>query len=159
MGGWQQYSIVDATGKGVLHKVDTTHVPLSACLGAVGMTGVTAWYGLTKICQPRAGDTISVSAASGAVDSVVGQLAKARSCRAVGFAGGPDKCRYVVDEGFIVSEHMEAWPVALAELGGMVASGKLKYRESVAHGIESAPETFLGLLKGKNFGKQLVTLI
>ena len=61
-------------------------------------------------------------------------------------------------EGFIVSEHMEVWPEALAELGTMVATGKLKYRESVAEGIESAPEAFLGLLKGKNFGKQLVKL-
>ena len=61
-------------------------------------------------------------------------------------------------EGFIVSEHLECWPEALAELGPMVATGRLKYRESVAHGLESAPEAFLGLLKGKNFGKQLVNL-
>jgi NADPH-dependent curcumin reductase CurA len=62
-------------------------------------------------------------------------------------------------EGFIVSEHMEVWPEALAELGALVAGGKLKPRESVAQGIEAAPEAFLGLLKGKNFGKQLVKLI
>ena len=62
-------------------------------------------------------------------------------------------------EGFIVSEHMEVWPEALKEIGGLVASGKLKFRETIAHGIESAPEAFLGLLKGKNFGKQLVRLI
>jgi len=62
-------------------------------------------------------------------------------------------------QGFIVSEHMEVWPEALKELGTMVAMGKLKYRETVAQGIESAPEAFLGLLKGKNFGKQLVKLI
>ncbi len=244
MGGWQQFSIVDGGAKGALRKVDTTHIPLSAYLGAVGMPGVTAWHGLTKICQPKPGDTIAVSAASGAVGSVVGQLAKARGYRAVGFAGGADKCRYVTDElgfdacidykahgdpkslykalaaaapngvdghfenvggaildavlacmndfgriavcgmisgyngepiplahpglilrsrlrieGFIVSEHMESWPEALAELGGMVATSKLKYRESIAHGIESAPEAFLGLLKGKNFGKQLVQLV
>jgi NADPH-dependent curcumin reductase CurA len=243
MGGWQQYSIVDGNAKGAMRKVDVTHIPLSAYLGAVGMPGVTAWHGLTKICQPKPGDTISVSAASGAVGSVVGQLAKARGYRAVGFAGGADKCRYVIDElgfdacidykahgdpkslyqavaaaapngitghfenvggpildavlacmndfgriavcgmisgyngepipmthpalilrsrltiqGFIVAEHMESWPDALAELGGMVATRKLKYRESIAHGIESAPEAFLGLLKGKNFGKQLVKL-
>jgi NADPH-dependent curcumin reductase CurA len=243
MGGWQQYSVVDAAQVGMLRKVDTTHIPLSAYLGAVGMPGVTAWYGLVKLCQPKAGETVVVSAASGAVGSVVGQLAKARGCRAVGIAGGADKCGYVVNElgfdacvdykaypdpksfykalkeatpdgvdgyfenvggmildavlsrmnafgrialcgmisgydgspiplthpqlilqsrlrieGFIVSEHMEVWPEALRELGGMVASGKLKYRESVAQGIESAPEAFLGLLKGKNFGKQLVKL-
>jgi len=62
-------------------------------------------------------------------------------------------------EGFIVSEHMEVWPEALKELGGMVATGKFKYRETVADGIAAAPEAFLGLLKGRNFGKQLVKLI
>ena len=244
MGGWQQYSVVDGNLPGVMRKVDTTHVPLSAYLGAVGMPGVTAWYGLVKLCIPKAGETIVVSAASGAVGSAVGQLAKVRGCRAVGIAGGADKCRYVVEElgfdacvdykqhrdaksldaalteaapngidgnfenvggvildavlrrmnafgrmalcgmisgydggavplsnpsliltqrlrleGFIVSEHMEVWPEALKELGGLVATGKLKYRESVAARIEDAPEAFLGLLKGKNFGKQLVKLI
>ena len=244
MGGWQQYAVVDGNARGVLSKVDTSRVPLSAYLGAVGMPGVTAWYGLMKICEPKAGQTIVVSAASGAVGSVVGQLAKARGCRAVGSAGGPEKCRYVVDElgfdacidykahrdpkalyqalkdatpdgvdgcfenvggtildvtlarmnafgrialcgmisgydgqpiplqqpqlllqsrlrieGFIVSEHMEVWPEALKELGTMVAMGKLKYRETIAEGLESAPEAFIGLLKGRNFGKQLVKLI
>jgi hypothetical protein len=240
-GGWQEYSIVDAGTPGVLRKVDTSRVPLPAYLGAVGMPGVTAWYGLNKICQPKPGQTIVVSAASGAVGSAVGQLAKARGCRAVGFAGGAEKCRYVTDElgfdacidykahadpkslyqalkeatpngvdgcfenvggavldatlarmnafgrialcgmisgydgqpiplqqpqlilvsrltveGFIVSEHMDVWPQALQELATMVASGRLKYRESVAQGIAAAPEAFLGLLKGRNFGKQLV---
>jgi len=244
MGGWQEYAVADATQPGILRKVDTSHIPLSAYLGAVGMPGVTAWYGLVKICEPGPGKTVAVSAASGAVGSVVGQLAKARGCRAVGIAGGADKCRYVVEElgfdacvdyklhtdmkslstalkdacpngidgyfenvggmildavmprmnafgriafcgmisgyngepipmtypqlilqsrlrveGFIVSEHMDVWPEALKELGTMVATGKLKFRESVAKGIESAPEAFLGLLKGKNFGKQLVQLI
>ncbi len=243
MGGWQQYAVVDAGKPGMLRKVDTTHVPLSAYLGAVGMPGVTAWYGLLRICEPKPGETVVVSAASGAVGSVVGQLAKARGCTAVGIAGGPDKCRYVVEElgfdacvdyklhadalalsralgdacpkgidglfenvggmvldavmlrmnafarialcgmisgydgapipmqypqlilksrmklqGFIVSEHMEDWPAALGELGALVASGKLKYRESASEGIESAPQAFLGLLKGRNFGKQLVRL-
>ena len=244
MGGWQQYAVVDASRPGMLHKLDTSHIPLSAYLGPVGMPGVTAWYGLMKICEPKAGETVVVSAASGAVGGIVGQLAKARGCRAVGIAGGPDKCRYVVDElgfdacldyklhndlkslstalkdacpsgidgyfenvggmildavmmrmnafgrmalcgmisgyngepipmqypqlllasrlklqGFIVAEHMDVWPEALKELGTLVASGKLKYRESVAQGIEAAPEAFLGLLKGRNFGKQLVKLI
>jgi NADPH-dependent curcumin reductase CurA len=244
MGGWQQYSVVDANQPGSLRKVDTTGVPLSAYLGAVGMPGVTAWYGLVKLCEPQAGQTIVVSAASGAVGSVVGQLAKARGCRAVGIAGGADKCRHVVEdlgfdacvdykahadpkafyqalkqatpegvhgyfenvggtildavlarmnafgrialcgmisgydgkpiplaqpqlllqsrlriEGFIVSEHMDVWPEALRELRDGVARGTLRYRESVAQGIESAPEAFLGLLKGRNFGKQLVKLV
>jgi NADPH-dependent curcumin reductase len=244
MGGWQEYSVVDANQRGSLSKVDTTHIPLSAYLGAVGMPGVTGWYGLVKIINPKAGETVVVSAASGAVGTVVGQLAKARGCRVVGVAGGAEKCEFVVKElgfdacvdykahpdpksfykalkeatpsgidgyfenvggmildavmlrmnafgriamcgmiagyngeptplqnpalilvsrlkveGFIVSEHPECWPDATQELGGMVASGQLKFRESVAQGLASAPEAFLGLLKGKNFGKQLVKLI
>ena len=95
IGGWQEYSVVDADQPGALRKVDTTHVPLSHYLGAVGMPGVTAWYGLVKIIEPKAGETMVVSAASGAVGSAFGALAKARGCRAVGIAGGPDKCKYV----------------------------------------------------------------
>jgi NADPH-dependent curcumin reductase CurA len=244
MGGWQQYSVVDAGQRGALRKLDTSRVPLSAYLGAVGMPGVTAWVGLHKIIEAKAGETIVVSAASGAVGGVVGQLAKAIGCRAVGIAGGADKCAYVTRElgfdacidykkydgaaaisgalkdacpngidgyfenvggaildavmlnanafsriamcgmisgyngapipmaapqliltnrmkvqGFIVSEHMSLWPQALGELGERVASGKLKFRESVAQGLESAPEAFIGLLKGRNFGKQLVKLV
>ena len=243
-GGWQEYSIVDGGIPGSLRKVDTSRVPLSAYLGAVGMPGVTAWYGLMKICEPKAGQTIVVSAASGAVGSAVGQLAKTRGCRAVGIAGGTDKCEYVtrelgfdacidykahkdpkslyqalkeatpdgVDgnfenvggpildavlarmntfgrialcgmisgydgqpiplqqpqlilvsrlriEGFIVGEHPEVRSEAMKELGMLVGTGKLKYRETIASGIESAPEAFLGLLKGRNFGKQLVKLV
>ena len=211
-GGWQEYSVVDAGKPGMLKKLDTTHVPLSHYLGAVG--------------------------------SAFAALAKARGCRAVGIAGGADKCQYVTDElgfdacidyrqypdvktmskalkeacpdgidgyfenvggylldavllrtnafarialcgmiagydgqplplqnpalllvnrikleGFIVSEHMEVWPEALKELGTLVGTGKLRPRESIAQGIAAAPEAFLGLLKGKNFGKQLVKLI
>ena len=244
MGGWQEYSVVDAEQPGALRKVDTTHVPLSHYLGAVGMPGVTAWYGLVKIIAPKAGDTVAISAATGAVGSAFAALAKARGCRVVGIAGGAEKCDYAVKElsydacidyklhadaaslskalkdacpagidgyfenvggmvldavllrmnafgrialcgmiagydgaplpltypalilvnrlkieGFIVSEHMEVWPEALAELGQLVGSGKLRPRESVAQGIASAPEAFIGLLKGRNFGKQLVKLI
>ena len=92
MGGWQEYSVVDANVPGNLRRVDTTHVPLSHYLGAVGMPGVTAWYGLVKIIEPKAGETVTVSAASGAVGSAYGALAKARGCRVVGIAGGKDKC-------------------------------------------------------------------
>ncbi len=244
MGGWQQYSVVDANQPGALRKVLTSQVPLSHYLGAVGMPGVTAWYGLVKIIEPQAGQTLVVSAAAGAVGSAFGALAKARGCRVVGIAGGPDKCRYAVAElgfdacldykvhpdagslskalkvacpdgidghfenvggmvlnavltrmnpfgrialcgmiagydgqpvpmtypqliltnrlkiqGFIVSENMQVWPEALKELGGLVASGQLKPRESVAQGLEAAPAAFLGLLKGHNFGKQLVKLV
>ena len=244
MGGWQQYSVVDAAQPGALRTVDTTQVPLSYYLGAVGMPGVTAWYGLVKIIEPQAGQTVVVSAATGAVGSAFAALAKARGCRAVGIAGGAEKCRYAVEElgfdacidyklhqdaaslsaalgqactggidgyfenvgglvlnavlplmndfgriavcgmiagydgqptpisqpalilrsrlkvqGFIVSEHPEVWPQALKELGELVGAGKLRPRESVAEGLQAAPEAFLGLLKGKNFGKQVVKLI
>ncbi|TNF63590.1 MAG: NADP-dependent oxidoreductase [Burkholderiales bacterium] len=244
MGGWQEYSVVDANQPGALRKVDTTHVPLSYYLGAVGMPGVTAWYGLVRIIEPKAGETMVISAATGAVGSAFAALAKARGCRVVGIAGGTEKCDYAVKElgydacidyrlhkdmyslakalkqacpngidgyfenvggmildavllrmnafgriavcgmiagydgqplplanpalilvsrlkvqGFIVSEHMEDWPQALSELGTLVATGKLRPRETISQGIASAPEAFLGLLKGKNFGKQLVKLI
>jgi NADPH-dependent curcumin reductase CurA len=98
MGGWQLYQHVAAADLGGLRKVDTNRIPLSAYLGAVGMPGVTALYGLNKIIEPQAGQTVVVSAASGAVGGTVGQLAKARGARAVGLAGGPDKCRYVTQE-------------------------------------------------------------
>src|SRR3954470_25076297 len=98
MGGWQEYSVVDAEQRGALRKLDTTHVPISHYLGAVGMPGVTAWYGLVKIIEAKAGQTVVVSAASGAVGSAFGALAKARGCRAVGIAGGPDKCKYVKEQ-------------------------------------------------------------
>lgn len=238
--GWAEYGLSDGRG---LMKIDTRAIPMSAYLGTVGMPGVTAWYGLNRICQPKAGETVLVSAASGAVGSVVGQLAKMQGCRAIGIAGGPEKCRYVTEElgfdacvdhrehtdvrsmaralkavapngidgvfenvggvcldgalacmnpfgriavcgliagyegtaipihnvfalvamrlkveGFIVSDHLDAWPQALAELGQGVASGRLKYRESVADGLAAAPGAFMGMLAGRNFGKQLVKL-
>jgi len=243
MGGWQTYSVVDADTPAMLRKVDTTHVPISHYLGAVGMPGVTAWHGLVRIIDAKAGQTLTVSAASGAVGSAFGALAKARACRLVGIAGGKDKCDYVVKElgfdacidykqhtdyvslskalkeacpdgidghfenvggmvldavmlrmnqfgsiavcgmiagyngqpiplanpslilvnrmkvqGFIVSEHPDDWPLALQELGGLVGSGQFRPRETVANGLASAPEAFFGLLKGKNFGKQVVQI-
>ncbi len=245
MGGWQEYSIADGNAGALApRKVDVRRIALSAYLGVVGMPGVTAWYGLNRICEPKAGETVCVSAATGAVGSVVGQLAKAHGCRVVGIAGGKEKCDYAVNElgldacidykaapdpralvgllaaatpagidgyfenvggivldavlarmnafgriavcgmisgydgeplplaypaliltsrlkvqGFIVSEHPKVWPEALGELGAAVASGKLKYRESIASGIASAPAAFIGLLKGQNFGKQVVKLL
>lgn len=243
MGGWQEHAVVDGSQPGVLRKVDARRIPLSAYLGAVGMPGVTAWVGLVHIIDPKPGETIVVDAAAGAVGSAVGQLAKARGCRAVGIAGGADKCAYVREElgfdecidykahrdfaslaaaldaaapsgvdglfenvgglildvvmsrmnafgrialcgmisgyegapipmarpqllltqrlklqGFIVSEHLPLWQPALKELGELVASGRLKYRESIAQGLENAPAAFIGLLHGANFGKQLVKL-
>ena len=243
MAGWQEMAVLDARTPGLVRKVDASRMPLSAYLGAVGMPGVTAWVGLNHIIEAKAGETVVVSAASGAVGSVVGQLARAKGCRVVGLAGGAEKCAYVVKElgfdacidyrrypdfksltaaldeaapqgvdgnfenvgglildavlsrmnafgrvalcgliagydgqslainnarllltqrlklqGFIVSEHMALWPAALKELGSGVASGQIKFRESVAQGLAAAPEAFIGLLKGRNFGKQLVRL-
>jgi NADPH-dependent curcumin reductase len=243
MGGWQEYAVA-RDGPAAPRKVDATRIPLSAYLGAVGMPGVTAWYGLNTICEPRAGETVTVTAAAGAVGGVVGQLAKARGCRVVGVAGGAEKCDHVMRElgfdacldykalpsleafhaalravtpdgidchfenvggmaldavlaqmnafgriaicgmiagydgapiplqfptlillsrlklqGFVISEHPAVWPKALAELADGVASGRIKYRETVANGLESAPGAFLGLLQGRNVGKQLVKLV
>ena len=91
MGGWQDYSLSDGRD---LQIVDATRIPVQAYLGPVGMPGVTAWYGLNKIIAPKAGETIVVSAATGAVGSVVGQLAKIAGAKTVGIAGGPEKCAY-----------------------------------------------------------------
>jgi NADPH-dependent curcumin reductase CurA len=94
--GWTEVAVSDGA---LLRKLDAASpIPLSAYLGAVGMPGLTAWYGLTQIMQPKAGETVVVSAASGAVGSVVGQLAKQMGCRVVGIAGGAEKCAYVVNE-------------------------------------------------------------
>src|SRR5262245_21029243 len=93
--GWQQYGV--SAGK-ELRTIDPRAVNLTYAIGLLGMPGLTAYVGLIDIGQPKAGETVVVSAASGAVGSVVGQLAKSRGCRAVGVAGSADKCRYVVDE-------------------------------------------------------------
>ena len=95
MGGWQRYSLSDGA---MLRVVDAKAIPIQAYLGPLGMPGVTAWYGLNKIIAPKAGETVLVSAATGAVGSVVGQLAKLAGARAVGIAGGPEKCAYAVEE-------------------------------------------------------------
>jgi NADPH-dependent curcumin reductase CurA len=235
--GWSEMGVSDGS---MLKKVDSTQIPLSAYLGIVGMPGMTAWYGLNKILQPKPGQTIAVSAASGAVGSVVGQLAKLQGCRVIGIAGGKAKCQLVIDsfgfdacvdykagnlfrdikaaapdgidglfenvggvvmdaslnqmnpfgrvalcgmisgydgqpmpvhalhkvlsmrlmvQGFIVSEHLELWPQGLSELGQLVATKKLNYRETIAEGLAAAPEAFIGMLRGKNIGKQLVKLV
>jgi NADPH-dependent curcumin reductase CurA len=235
--GWQLYW----SGKGdLLTKVDASKVSLSYFLGCLGMPGRTAYFGMKDICQPKAGETVVVSAASGAVGSVVGQLAKAWGARAVGIAGGKAKCDYVVKElgfdacvdykagdlhgqlkaacpkgvdanfenvggeildtvlrlmnvrgriaicgliseynakepygvkmfrsilvnrlkvqGMIVFDWLQRYPEANQALLDLVLAGKLKYRESVVQGIENAPKGLIGLLKGENFGKQLVKL-
>jgi NADPH-dependent curcumin reductase CurA len=93
--GWQAYGV--AKGQ-ELRIVDATHVPASYYLGILGMPGLTAWFGLLELAKPKAGETVVVSAATGAVGSVVGQLAKAKGCRAVGIAGGREKCDFAVRE-------------------------------------------------------------
>ncbi len=232
--GWQRFAISDGQA---LVKLPDPRLPETVWLGAAGMPGITAWMGLGQIGSPKAGETVVVSSASGAVGSVAGQLARIAGCRAVGIAGGAAKCDYVVQElgfdacidykaggldaalkaaapagvdvyfdnvggeildsvlrrvnpgarialcglisgysgadipirnvfsllvnrvrlqGFIVSDRMDLWPGAMRELAGHVAAGRMKYRETIAEGLESAPRAFIGLLKGENLGKQLV---
>jgi NADPH-dependent curcumin reductase CurA len=93
--GVQEYALTD--GRGV-RKVDPRIAPLPKHLSVLGMTGMTAYFGLLDTGQPKPGETVVVSAAAGAVGAIVGQIAKIKNCRAVGIAGGPDKCRYIVDE-------------------------------------------------------------
>jgi NADPH-dependent curcumin reductase CurA len=234
-GGWQEYALSSGTA---LRKLDPAAAPVSTALGVLGMPGMTAYVGLLEIGQPKPGETVVVAAASGAVGSVVGQFAKIKGCRAVGIAGGADKCRFVTGElgfdacvdhrapdfaraleaacpkgidvyfenvggavqqtvwpllndfaripvcgliaqynsptpmpgpdmfsvlrkrlmlrGFIVSDFAAKQSDFLREAGEWVRTGRLKYREDVADGLEQAPAAFLGLLQGKNFGKMLV---
>ena len=228
--GWQLYGATkEAT------RIDGSRAPLSYYLGLLGMPGMTAYFGLKELGQPKPGETVLVSAASGAVGSVVGQLAKLWGCRAIGIAGGREKCDYVTRElgfdacldykagplreqleptdvyfdnvggeildlalarmklfgrivvcgmisdynatepyrvknlravlvnrlkmqGMIVFDWKDRYGEALKALGGYYAGGKLKTRESVVEGLENAPQGLVSLLKGGNFGKQLVKL-
>lgn len=235
--GWQLYAL--STGEG-LSKIDPQLVAPSAYLGVCGMPGATAWIGLLEHCAPRAGETVLVSAATGAVGSVVGQLARLQGCRAVGIAGGPKKCDYAVKQlgfdacvdykagsllddlrkacpegvdcyfenvggevmdnafrvlnpfsrvalcgmisdynatepygvtmmrsllvnrvnlrGFIVFDRLDLYQKAISRLVRLVSQGKLRYHETVAEGLDSAPRAFIGMLKGENLGKQVVKL-
>jgi len=238
--GWQTYAI--SGGADVDVKIQPkSDIPLTAYLGACGSNGLTAWAGLKMIGDPKAGETVLVSAAAGSVGSAVGQIAKTMGCRAIGIAGGTEKCRIVTEEfgfdaccdyksadlagqiaaaandgvdvyfdnvgaemldtilpllnkfarvpvcgvlsqynaegepygvkntrlifdkslrlqGFLVSQYRELWDEGRSELEALVASGRLRYRETIAAGIESAPEAFIGMLNGRNIGKQLVRL-
>ena len=240
--GWQTHAVSKGAG---LRKLDPSVAPVSTALGVLGMPGMTAYAGLLEIGQPKEGETVVVSAASGAVGSVVGQIARIKGARAVGIAGGPDKCRYVKDElgfdacidhraadfpeqlkaacpkgadvyfenvgvpvfdavlplfnpfarvpvcgliaqynmtelppgpdrvplllrnvltkrltirGFIVSDFAAKFPDFIRDMPQWIRQGRIKYREDIAEGLENAPQTFIGLLKGKNFGKQLVRI-
>jgi len=240
--GWQTHALSNGAG---LRKLDPRVAPVSTALGVLGMPGMTAYTGLLEIGKPQASETVVVSAASGAVGSVVGQIAKIKGARAVGIAGGPDKCRYVKDElgfdecvdhraadfpdklkaacpkgtdvyfenvgvpvfdavlplfnpfaripvcgliaqynatelppgpnrlpllmrnvltkrllirGFIVTDFAAKFPDFIRDMPQWIKDGRIKYREDIAEGLENAPQTFIGLLKGKNFGKQLVRI-
>jgi NADPH-dependent curcumin reductase CurA len=238
--GWQSHSIND--GHSII-PIPTLPSP-SMALGVLGMPGMTAYMGLMDIGQPKAGETLVVAAASGAVGSVVGQVAKIKGLRVVGVAGGADKCRYVVDElgfdacidhkspdfadelaqacpkgidiyyenvggkvfdavvpllnpkarvplcgliasynaheapsgpdrlpllqrtlltkrvriqGFIVfDDYGDRQPEFLSAMAPWVRDGKVKFREDVVDGLEQAPDAFIGMLEGRNFGKLVV---
>lgn len=233
--GWQTYGV----SKGeTLRKLDPAQAPISYALGILGMPGMTAYFALLDIGQPKSGETVVVSAAAGAVGSVVGQIAKIKGCRAVGIAGGEEKCNFVVKElgfdacidrktqeiesalqtncpegidiyfdntagtileavlqhinlgariplvglisqynavdktagpdlmpllvhralikGFLVGDYLPRQSEFLQEVSQWVQSGKLKYKEDVVSGLENAPNAFMGLLQGKNFGKLIV---
>lgn len=240
--GWQTHYISNAD-EPTLRPVNLDNGTLQMHLGVIGMPGRTAYWGLTEVGKPKAGETLVVAAASGAVGSVVGQVAKTLGLRAVGVAGGPEKCAYVKDElgfddcidykadgfedklkaacpdgvdvyfesvggpvsetvaklfnpgsrapicgyvsaynsedianerspfhifkeaanvpehrFFVVTEWDKQWLEASTQLGTWIKEGKIKFRESIGEGLENAPELFRGLLKGKNFGKQLVKI-
>ena len=228
-----------------MRRIDPANVPVSTAVGVLGMPGMTAYMGLLRIGQPKESETVVVSAASGAVGAVVGQIARIKGCRVVGIAGAKEKCDYVVDDlgfdacvshrdpdlagklgdacpdgidvyfenvggavfqavlpllnpfarvpvcgliaqynakpgdppsgpaavtdlmrasltkrllirGFIVYDFADESEAFHAEMGEWVRSGEVRYREDVVEGIENAPQAFMGLLEGRNFGKLLV---
>ncbi len=239
MFGWQQYAV--SNGKG-LFKVDPNLAPISTALGVLGMPGLTAYFGLLDIGKPKAGETVVVSGAAGAVGSYVGQIAKILGCRVVGIAGADEKIDYLVNElgfdaafnyktvtdyraklqelcpegidvyfdnvggtitdavfltmnqgariaicgqisqynlekpemgprllftlivkrarveGFLIFDYFARFPEGMEKLAQWLREGKLKYRETVAEGIENAPAAFIGMLQGRNTGKQLVKI-
>ena len=238
--GWQDYALSDGAG---LVKLDPRITQPSYALGVLGMPGLTAYVGLLDIGQPKPGDTVVLAAATGAVGSVVGQIAKLKGCRVVGIAGAARKCQYAVDvlgydacvshydddmaqqlaaacpdgidvyfenvggssweavmpllnnfarvpvcgliahynqtelppgpdrmsqlqglilqrslkvQGFIVSNYQHRIPDFIADMSGWLTTGKVKYREDMIEGLEKAPQAFLGLFTGANFGKLVV---
>ncbi|MFE0753661.1 NADP-dependent oxidoreductase [Inquilinus sp. NPDC058860] len=238
--GWQDYALSDGTG---LRQVDPSLGPISTAVGVLGMPGMTAYTGLLTIGRPKPGETVVVSAASGAVGAVVGQIAKIKGARVVGIAGGAEKGAYLTGElgfdaavdhrapdfaerlraavpdgidvyfenvggavwgavwpllnpfarvpvcgliaqynatglpdgpnlvpammrsvlskrltlrGFIVSDFADQHAAFLRDVSGWIREGKLRYREDVVEGLETAPRTFLRLFRGENFGKLLV---
>jgi NADPH-dependent curcumin reductase CurA len=238
--GWQDYAISNGAG---LRKLDPGMQRPSYAVGVLGMPGFTAYVGLLDIGAPKSGETVVVAAATGAVGSAVGQIAKLKSCRVIGIAGGRAKCNFAVREfgfdacldhkdpnlpsqlaeacpkgidvyfenvggavfdavfpllntfaripvcgliarynatslpegpdrlplltltilqkrmklqGFIISDHAARHGDFLRDMTQWVQDGRVKSREDIVHGLESAPSAFLGLLQGRNFGKLVV---
>jgi NADPH-dependent curcumin reductase CurA len=234
--GWQEFAVARGSE---LRKVDPGVAPPPAWLHALGVTGLTAYFGLFDVGRPKPGDTVVVSGGAGAVGQIAGQLAKVAGCRAVGIAGGPEKvadlteeygydagidykaedvdarlkelCPRGVDlyfdnvggalseavfrrltlgarivvcgqisqynltepelaprslgflivfrarmEGFLVSDYAHRWDDGIRRLAGLLAEGRLRYREDVTEGLENAPAAFIGMLNGANRGKTLV---
>lgn len=251
MFGWATHGVQPGD---MLRKLDPSLAPITTALGVLGMPGFTGWFGLTEIGQPKAGETLVVAAATGAVGSMVGQIAKARGCRVVGVAGGPEKCAMAVEQfgfdacldhrayadgremraalaevcpdgidiyfenvggkvlegvmplmnvdgripvcgviswynagalganaggetdqlpkfwrsilvnrlrvqGFIIADYWDRFADFMNEVAPMVGSGQVKYAEDIADGLENAPGAFIGLLQGRNKGKQIVKVI
>jgi NADPH-dependent curcumin reductase CurA len=238
--GWQQYGVVAGA---TLRKLDPEIAPISTAVGILGMPGMTAYFGLLDICNPKPGETVFVSGAAGAVGALVGQIAKIKSCRAVGTAGSDRKVGYLISElgfdaafnyktapdygarlrefcpngidvyfdnvggsitdavfgqlnrfarisicgqisqynlekpemgprfllsvllvkqaraeGFLVPQFIDRWPEGIKQMAAWLSEGKLKYHEDIELGIENAPRAFIGMLNGKNVGKQLVKI-
>ncbi|WP_035053904.1 NADP-dependent oxidoreductase [Andreprevotia chitinilytica] len=238
--GWQEYEISNGEG---LTKLDRSLTQPSLALGVLGMPGFTAYLGLLDIGNPQAGETVVVAAATGAVGSVVGQIAKLKGCRVIGIAGGAEKCRYAVEElgfdacldhradnlaaqlaaaspngidvyyenvggkvfdavmpllndnarvpicgvisqynaeslpagpdrlplltslllkkrirmqGFIILDHWHRYGEFAAAMGPWLKAGQIKFREDIVAGLENAPQAFIGLLEGRNFGKLVI---
>jgi len=236
--GWQEWAAVSAHD---VSPVDPSLGPISTAVGVLGMPGLTAYHGLLDTLQPKPGEVLVVSAASGAVGAVVGQIGKISGCYVIGTAGSDEKCKYIVDElgfdaavnyktqdisaeftrlapngidtffdgvggdvfdavldniavnariaicgqisqynavdvpqgprnlkvlirtrskiqGFLVYDFAVQHDVSRARLAGWIKDGRLKYREDVVDGFENAPNAFIGLLRGENFGKLLVNV-
>ncbi|MBO1903788.1 NADP-dependent oxidoreductase [Microvirga sp. 3-52] len=238
--GWQSYALSDGTD---LRRLDSQQAPVTTALGVLGMPGFTAYAGLLTLGQPKAGETVVVAAASGPVGATVGQIAHIKGARAVGIAGGPEKCALVRDvfgfdvaldhrspnfaedlreacpdgidvyfenvggkvwdavfpllntfarvpvcglvaqynstgpfegpdrlpslmrdvltksltiRGFIQREFSAQRPDFYREMAQWIAEGRVKYQEDIVDGLESAPEAFIGMLDGRNFGKLIV---
>jgi NADPH-dependent curcumin reductase len=238
--GWQSYAVADAK---TLRKLDAQQAPVTTALGVLGMPGFTAYAGLLILGQPKPGETVVVAAASGPVGATVGQIARIKGARAIGIAGGAEKCALVRDafgfdmaldhrsptfaddlraacpdgidvyfenvggrvwdavfpllntfaripvcglvaqynstgpfegpdrlpilmrdvltksltvRGFIQREFSDHRPAFYKEMTQWLSDGRVKYKEDIVQGLESAPEAFIGLLEGRNFGKLII---